>query len=250
MGTRRRLCVQRGGDRGQSRAPAPARRGAGHDPRPGHVRRPGVPGRHEIRAQAMTAQATAPPPIFVLSGGRRRRSRARRLARAVSSLLIACGLLLLTDAGLTLVWQEPVTGVIGLIEREQIDKRLLSYRTAPLSGPDRLALGALASVRERIAYLAARERRLLAAGDAVGVLRIPRLGGSFVVVQGTDAGSLQRGPGHYTATALPGMGRTVAMAGHRTTYLAPFRHLDVLHRGDQVTLQMPYGHFVYRVQYQ
>jgi len=198
----------------------------------------------------MTAQATAPPPIFVLSGGRRRRSRARRLARAVSSLLIACGLLLLTDAGLTLVWQEPVTGVIGLIEREQIDKRLLSYRTAPLSVPDRLALGALASVRERIAYLAARERRLLAAGDAVGVLRIPRLGGSFVVVQGTDAGSLQRGPGHYTATALPGMGRTVAMAGHRTTYLAPFRHLDALHRGDQVTLQMPYGRFVYRVQYQ
>jgi sortase A len=188
--------------------------------------------------------------VLVLSGGRRRPSRARRLARAVSWLLIVCGLLLLTDAGLTLVWQEPVTAVIGLIEREQIDKRLLSYQTTPLSRADRVALRTRSSVGDQIAYLAARERRLLAAGDAVGVLRIPRIGASFTVVQGTDAGSLEKGPGHYPRTALPGMGRTVAIAGHRTTYLAPFRHLDAIHRGDQITLQMPYGRFVYTVQYQ
>jgi sortase A len=197
----------------------------------------------------MRAQALAPP-VFVLTPGRRRRRRGRRLVRAVSSLLIACGLLLLTDAGLTLLWQEPITALIGLIERQEIDKRLLSYRTAPLTGADRRVLGALRSGRERIAYLAARERRMLAAGDAVGVLRIPRAGGSFTVVQGTGASSLEKGPGHYAATALPGMGETVAIAGHRTTYLAPFRHLDALHRGDVLTLQMPYGRFVYKVQYQ
>jgi sortase A len=190
------------------------------------------------------------PPVLVLSGGRKRRSRARPVLRAVSSLLIAGGLLLLADAGLTLVWQEPVTAVVGVIERQQIDKHLLSYRTAPLSRADRAAIGVLRSERDRIAYLAARERRQLAAGDAVGVLRLPRMGASFTVVQGTDAGSLEKGPGHYATTALPGLGRTVAIAGHRTTYLAPFRHLDALRAGDEVTLQMPYGRFVYTVEYQ
>jgi sortase A len=189
------------------------------------------------------------PPVFVLSSGRRRRSRGRRALRALSWLSIVAGLLLLGDAGLTLVWQEPVTAVVGLIERQQIDKHLLSYRTAPLSRADRTELAALRSARERIAYLAGRERRQLAAGDAVGVLRIPRIGASFTVVQGTDAGSLERGPGHYATTALPGLGRTVAIAGHRTTYLAPFRRLDALRRGDEVTVQMPYGRFVYTVQY-
>ena len=72
---------------------------------------------------------------------------------------------------------------------------------------------------------------------------------SFDVVQGTDASSLEKGPGHYPATALPGLAQTVAIAGHRTTYLAPFRHLDVLKPGDQVVLTMPYGRFTYVVQY-
>src|SRR5205814_4986069 len=59
---------------------------------------------------------------------------------------------------------------------------------------------------------------------------------------------LQKGPGHYPQTAFPGLGRTVAIAGHRTTYLAPFRHIDDLRRGDEIVLQMPYATFTYRVQ--
>jgi len=196
-----------------------------------------------MRAPAFSASG----PILI--GGRRRRSPARSLAGTLSWLLIAGGLLLLTDVVVTLVWQEPVTGVVGLIERGQVDKRLLSYRTAPLSRADRLALGALSNVRQRIAYLARRERRALVPGEAVGRLELPSLGASFTVVQGTDSGSLEKGPGHYPSTALPGMGKTVAIAGHRTTYLAPFRHLDALHRGRSLVLQMPYGTFVYTVQY-
>jgi sortase A len=78
---------------------------------------------------------------------------------------------------------------------------------------------------------------------------IPRIGVSFEVVQGTDEGSLEKGPGHYPDTALPGLGETVAVAGHRTTYLAPFRHIDALRPGDRIVLSMPYGRFTYVVQY-
>jgi sortase A len=68
-----------------------------------------------------------------------------------------------------------------------------------------------------------------------------------VVVQGTDTASLQKGPGHYPDTALPGQGKTIGIAGHRTTYLAPFRHIDQIEAGDEVVLEMPYGDFAYRV---
>jgi sortase A len=67
-------------------------------------------------------------------------------------------------------------------------------------------------------------------------------------VQGTDDLSLQKGPGHYPATAFPGLGATVAIAGHRTTYLAPFRHIDALRLGDRIVLEMPYARLVYVVQ--
>jgi LPXTG-site transpeptidase (sortase) family protein len=59
----------------------------------------------------------------------------------------------------------------------------------------------------------------------------------MLFVQGTDELSLEKGPGHYPSTAPPGLGQTVAIAGRRTTYLAPFRHLDALGRGDQNALR-------------
>jgi sortase A len=173
----------------------------------------------------------------------------RRVLRDVSSVLIISGLLLLADVGVTLLWQEPVTAVIGLIQRAQIDQRFLSYHSAPLPPAARRSLQALAGADQRIAYLARREQREVAGGDAVGRIAIPRIGADFIVVQGTDEGSLQKGPGHYPTTALPGLGETVAIAGHRTTYLAPFRHLDALRPGDRITVRMPYGSFVYTVQY-
>ena len=55
----------------------------------------------------------------------------RRLIRDISSVLIISGLLLVLDAGVTLVWQEPVTAVVALIKQGQIDKRFLSFKSAP-----------------------------------------------------------------------------------------------------------------------
>ena len=85
-------------------------------------------------------------------------------------------------------------------------------------------------------------------GDALGRIRLPAIAASFVMVQGTDGASLRKGPGHYPETALPGEPGTVAVAGHRTTYQAPFRRLDDLDVGDEVRLEMPYGTFSYRVE--
>jgi sortase A len=86
-----------------------------------------------------------------------------------------------------------------------------------------------------------------AQGKPLGELRIPHLDSHYVIVAGTGADSLRRGPGHYDGTALPGEPGTVGIAGHRTTYGAPFRHLDALRRGDAITITMPYGTFTYKV---
>ena len=174
----------------------------------------------------------------------------RRFIRAISSVLIMSGLLLVLDAAATLVWQEPVTAAIGVIMRGQVDNRYLSYKTAPLTGSDVKALHSIRPLGQRIAYLARRERAQVSTGDAIGQIEIPRIGNTYNIVQGTDTQSLEEGPGHYPQTAMPGMGQTVAIAGHRTTYLAPFRFLNELKGGDSIYVNMPYGKFTYVVQYQ
>jgi sortase A len=173
----------------------------------------------------------------------------RRFIRDVSSVLIISGLLLVIDAGVTLLWQEPLTAVVALIKRSEINKRFESFHTAPLSTIDMHVLVSLRSMQQRISYLARREARQVGPGDAIGRIVISKIGADFDVVQGTDTGSLEKGPGHYPSTALPGLGQTVAIAGHRTTYLAPFRHIDALRAGDQIVLKMPYAQFTYVVQY-
>jgi sortase A len=180
----------------------------------------------------------------------RRRLPVRRLIRDISSVLILSGLLLVLDAAATLVWQEPVTAAIGLIMRGEVNQHYLSYKTAPLTGSDVKALHTIKPPGQRIAYLARRERTQVTTGDAIGQIEIPRIGNTYNIVQGTDTQSLEEGPGHYPQTALPGMGQTVAIAGHRTTYLAPFRYLNELTGGDRILVKMPYGTFTYVVQYQ
>ncbi len=179
-----------------------------------------------------------------------RRVRRRRLLRDLSSVLIIAGLLMLLDAVVTLAWQEPVTAVIGLVRRDHIDRRYLSFTEVPLTAPQRRALASFGQIPARIAFLARREARQVPTGAALGRLEISRLGLDDEIVQGTDLASLEEGPGHYPSTALPGLGETVAIAGHRTTYLAPFRDLNQLRHGDRVVVSMPYARFTYEVQYQ
>ena len=73
-------------------------------------------------------------------------------------------------------------------------------------------------------------------GGALDHLVIPAIGLSRYVVQGVNEGDLQMGPGHYPGTPLPGQPGNVGIAGHRTTFGAPFFRLNEVSRGDLVLL--------------
>ena len=104
-----------------------------------------------------------------------------------------------------------------------------------------------AALRRDAAKLARRLAAEAGQGEGIGRIRIPAIGADYALVEGTDPGALQQGPGHYSATELPGAGGTVGVAGHRTTYLAPFRKIDQLEDGDEVFVEMPYATVVYSV---
>ncbi|MGQ0804316.1 MAG: class E sortase [Actinomycetota bacterium] len=84
-------------------------------------------------------------------------------------------------------------------------------------------------------------------GEAVAIIRIPKIGVDKVVVEGTSVADLRKGPGHYIGTPLPGQIGNAAIAGHRTTYGAPFGNLDQLVEGDIITVETLSGSFDYRV---
>jgi sortase A len=172
----------------------------------------------------------------------------RRALRALSTVLIIAGVLLIADAGITLAWQEPISAIYARITQNRLGDDLRARERAQPSQLELRALAQLRTERRRIAFLARALRRDVKRGDALGRLRIRKIGSSFVVVQGTDGTSLQKGPGHYPDTSMPGLPGTVAIAGHRTTYLAPFRHINELHKGDRIELEMPYARFTYVVE--
>jgi sortase A len=171
------------------------------------------------------------------------------LGRIVSITLITAGLFVLADVGLTLAYREPVSSIYASIKQAQARDRLTELESHYPSAADRRALRGISGSRRRIALLAGRLARRSGDGDPIGRIEVPAMDGlEAVVVQGTGTASLQKGPGHYPQTPFPGQRGTVAIAGHRTTYLAPFRHIDDLERGDAIRLEMPYATFVYRVQ--
>jgi sortase A len=171
-----------------------------------------------------------------LSG--RSRAAVRRLRRTAGFGLLAVGLILIAEAAVTVLWQEPLTALWTRGEQKHLAVEL--DRMAPAPASTRTGAPTLSGQARAL------ERRT-DEGGPLGRIVIPRIGAKFVFVQGTDTGELRKGPGHYTDTALPGVRGTVGIAGHRTTYLAPFRNIDDLKRGDVVELRMPYGNFAYTV---
>jgi sortase A len=174
--------------------------------------------------------------------------RTRRSLRALSTVMIVAGVVLLIDAGVTLVWQEPVSAVYARIQQNRLADGLERLEQAALAPAEQKALERIPDPRRRLAFRARVLGRRLEPGDPMGRIVMPSIGVSEVFVEGTDAGDLRKGPGHYPDTPLPGVRGTVAIAGHRTTYGAPFRKIDALDRGDRIELRMPYGRFTYRVE--
>jgi sortase A len=147
----------------------------------------------------------------------------RPVLRFVASVMMVSGTLLIADAAITLLWQEPVSAYVANQHQEKL-------KTAFFDPPKRVI------------------RRQPLKGDAIARIDIPSIGVDEYVVEGTDIDSLRKGPGHYPETPLPGERGTAAIAGHRTTYGAPFRNIDELKRGQRVIIDMPDGRFVYSVQ--
>jgi sortase A len=174
--------------------------------------------------------------------------RTRRTLRALSTVMIVAGVILLADAGVTLRWQEPVSAVYAHFQQDRLSDRLETLERTPLAPAERRALDRIPDERRRLAFRARAFDRRLEPGDPMGRIVMPSIGVSEVFVEGTGAGDLRTGPGHYPETPLPGERGTVAIAGHRTTYGAPFHDVDDLERGDRIELRMPYGRFVYRVE--
>ena len=84
-------------------------------------------------------------------------------------------------------------------------------------------------------------------GEPAGVIEIPRIELARVIVEGTSRADLKKGPGHYIGTPFPGQAGNVGIAGHRTTYGAPFNRIDELQPGDDIILSTSQGRFTYKV---
>jgi len=161
------------------------------------------------------------------------------MRRALGTLLVVAGLLVLADAATTLAWQEPLSALRAARTQHHLAAQL---RALELAAPRHAADGARLALDARAL---ARSRR---DGQALAELRIARIGLRTVVVRGTTPADLREGPGLIAGTTLPGRHGTTAIAGHRTTYGAPFRHLDALRRGDAITVRLPYATFRYTVE--
>ena len=172
----------------------------------------------------------------------------RRFLRPLSAVLVVIGVLLLADAVTTLVWQEPVSALYSRLQQGRLDDKLAKLEGTEPTAVDRKVLSKLGTLDRRLAYAARALNRRTDDGQPLGRIRIPSIGVSSVVVAGTGTADLRLGPGHYPGTPLPGARGTVAIAGHRTTYGAPFRKLDKVGKGDRIEVRMPYGTFVYKVE--
>lgn len=91
------------------------------------------------------------------------------------------------------------------------------------------------------------KQRKLVDGNPLTRIQIPSIGTDTIVVEGTSIKALNTGAGHYPGTPLPGEPGNVAIAGHRTMFGQPFRHLDQIRGGDKVILTTPFGKYTYQV---
>jgi len=189
---------------------------------------------------------TSAGPSQRFAGGERP-PRPPRALRGVALAMIVIGCLVLLDAVITLVWQEPLSALYATLRQDHLSGDLRRIERTPPTPQEQRTLASLADEQARIAFLAGEMQRHAGDGSAVGRIVIPRIGARFVVVKGTDTEDLISGPGIYSDTSFPGIAGTTAIAGHRTTYLAPFRHIDALAPGSRILLDMPYAHFTYKV---
>ena len=182
------------------------------------------------------------------------------MRRRLGVVLAMLGVLVAAYAATVVLWRDPATDLYARWKQHELSQELdeAFAEQEPIvasSSLDDESEGGKLTNAERVqveklavARAANRLHAKLKLGKALGRLTVRRMGLKAVFVQGTRWGpDLSQGPGHYPQTSLPGVGRTMAIAGHRTTFGAPFRHIDSLRSGDSITVALPYATFHYRV---
>jgi sortase A len=171
---------------------------------------------------------------------------ARRLIRLSGTLMVIVGSLLLVWAVLVWRWQDPFTALYTRWEQRDLAQEYEVRREQfEARAPGQIVERAVSPAA--IAEQARRYRVALHEGDAIGRLRIPKLDLNMIVVNGTKSNTLRKGPARHRRTFLPGEGKLIYIAGHRTTYSAPFSDIDDLRRGDRVSLELPYATVEYTI---
>jgi sortase A len=167
-----------------------------------------------------------------------------RIRRIFGAALVTLGVLTLAWAFVVWRWQDPLTALYTHWEQgklsARLDREVAAYR------PAHVGAGDLAAAQRAIAADAGAFRRAATIGQPIGRIVIGRIGLKMVLLNGTDEGTLQKGPGRDPRSYMPGQNRLVYIAGHRTTFLAPFSRINDIRDGDFIRLQMPYATFVYR----
>jgi sortase A len=168
----------------------------------------------------------------------------RRAARITGTLMMVAGVLTLAWAVVVWRWEDPFTALYTHWQQDKLASRL-DHEFATYH-PTRVDRTDLAAERRAVSTDARTFRRTAKTGQAIGRIVIGRIGLKMVLVNGTDEATLKKGPGRDARSYMPGQDRLVYIAGHRTTYLAPFSHIDAIRDGDFIRLEMPYATFVYR----
>jgi sortase A len=167
------------------------------------------------------------------------------IIRRLGTLLLVLGVGAVVWSIVVWRWQDPFTALYTKYQQHRLADHYAA--TARDFHAARLDDASLAAAQRRLAVEARRYRVHRQSGQAIGRIKVRRLGLNMILVEGTDHDSLKKGPGRDRRSYMPGENRLVYIAGHRTTYLAPFAHIERLRRGDLVTIEVPYGTFQYRI---
>ena len=173
------------------------------------------------------------------------------MGHRLGTLLLVIGLGVLAWAATVYLWKDPFTTAYTAYEQRRLESNLErefeNWKPAPEPKPVSRPVPAPKPRHDDVSREARRFRLASEEGDAIARLRVPRLDLSIVVVNGTSTSDLRRGPGRHEETFMPGEGKLVYVAGHRTTYGAPFSDINQLERGDMISVELPYGSVKYEV---
>jgi sortase A len=165
----------------------------------------------------------------------------------LGTVLLVIGVGVLAWSATVYFWKDPFTTAYTAYEQRRLASNLDEQFDTWRPNREPVSQSAEPAKRDDVSREAKRYRLGSKDGDAIARIRIPRLDLNLVVVNGTSVSDLRRGPGRHLETYMPGEHELVYIAGHRTTYGAPFGDINELKPGDPITLELPYATVVYRV---